>query len=86
MSVDDYAFRDVEEKWPYFKEEPRNFRLSLEADSVNPFVEMRFINSVWPIFVTNNYIPLWMPIKREHIMLAMIVPFICLRNKFFLTQ
>ena len=37
MPADGYAFRDMEEKWPHFKEEPRNLRISLEADGVNPF-------------------------------------------------
>ena len=27
----------IEEKWPIFKEEPRNVRLLLETDGVNPF-------------------------------------------------
>ena len=31
------AFRDMEEKWPHFKEEPRNLRIFLAADGVNPF-------------------------------------------------
>ena len=31
------AFRDMEEKWPHFKEEPRNLRISLAAHGVNPF-------------------------------------------------
>ena len=35
--VDGSAFRDMEEKWPHFKEEPRNLRISLVADGVNPF-------------------------------------------------
>ena len=29
--------RDMEEKWPHFKEEPRNLRIYLAADGVNPF-------------------------------------------------
>jgi hypothetical protein len=73
----------MEEKWPHFKEEPRNVRLSLAVDGVNPFAEMRSIYSVWPVFVINNNIPPWMSIKREHIMLAMIVPGICLQQCFF---
>ena len=28
------AFRDMEEKWPHFKEEPHNLRTPLEADGV----------------------------------------------------
>jgi hypothetical protein len=71
-------FREIEEKWADFKDEPRNVRLSLVANDVNPFRELRSIYSMWPIFVINNNIPPWMSIKREHIMLTMIVPGICL--------
>ena len=74
MPTDGSTFRDMEEKWPHFKEKPRNLKLSLGAYGVNPFGEMRSIYSVWPIFVISNNIPPWMSIKREHIMLAMIVP------------
>ena len=78
MPADGSAFREIEEKWAYFKDEPRNVRLSLAIDGVNPFGELRYIYSVWPIFVINNNIPPWMSIKREHIMLTMIVPGVCL--------
>jgi hypothetical protein len=78
IPADGYAFRKIEEKWADFKDEPRNVRLSLEADGVNPFRELRSIYSVWPIYVINNNIPPWMSIKREHIMLTMIVSGICL--------
>ena len=74
MPADDYAFREIEEKYVDFKNEPHNVRLSLEADGVNPFGELRSTYSVWPIFVINNNIPPWMSIKREHIMLNMIIP------------
>ena len=78
------AFRDMEEKWPHFKEEPRNLRISLVADDVNPFAQMRSIYTVWPIFVINNSIPPWLSIKREHIMLSMIIPSIlCLQLFYF---
>jgi hypothetical protein len=76
------AFRNIEERWPIFKEEPRNVRLSLAVDGVNPFGELRYIYSLWPIFVRNNNLPPWMSIKREHTMLAMIVPGIFLQNWF----
>jgi hypothetical protein len=65
-----------------FKEEPHNVRLSFAVDGVNPFGELRSIYSVWPIFVINNNLPPWMSIKREHTMLAMIVPGICLQYLF----
>jgi hypothetical protein len=78
MPSDGSAFREIEEKWVDFKDEPRNVRLSLADDGVNPFRELRSIYSVWPIFVINNNIPPWMSIKREDIMLTMIVLGICL--------
>jgi hypothetical protein len=78
MPADGSGFREIEEKWADFKEEPHNVRLLLAYDGVNPFRELRSIYSVWPIFVINNNIPPWMSIKREHIMLTMIVLGICL--------
>ena len=43
IPVDGSAFKDIEEKWQHFKEEPRNLRISLATDSVNPFGEMRSV-------------------------------------------
>jgi hypothetical protein len=46
MSVDGFAFREIEEKWGDFKDEPRNVRLSLAVDGVDPFGELKYIYSV----------------------------------------
>ena len=73
------AFRDIEEKWCHFKEEPHNLRISLAAYGANPFAQMKSIYTVWPIFFINNKIPQWFSIKREHIMLSMIIPGMCLQ-------
>ena len=71
--ADGSAYKCIKEKWPIFKEEPRNVILTLATDGVNPFGELRSTYSVWPVFVINNNLPPWMSIKREHTMLAMIV-------------
>ena len=73
MPANGYDFRDMEEKCPHFKEEPRNLRISLAAYGVNPFAQMKSIYTVWPIFVINNNIPPWFSIKREHIILSIII-------------
>ena len=57
MPADGSTFTDMEEKWPHFKEEPRNAILYLATDGVNPFAEMRSTYPVWPVFVINNNIP-----------------------------
>ena len=80
MPVDGYAFKEIAAKWTEFIDEPRNVRISLAIDGVNLFGELRSVYSVRPIFVINNNIPPWMSIKREHIMLTMIVPNICLHE------
>jgi hypothetical protein len=74
MPVDGSLYKNIEERWPIFKEEPHNVRISLAVDGVIPFGELRAIYSVWLVFVINNNFPPWMSIKRENIMLAMIVP------------
>ena len=74
IPADGSTFKEIEETWSHFKEEPCNLKLALATNGVNPFRDMRFVYSVWPIFVINNNIPPWMSIKREHIMLSMIVP------------
>jgi hypothetical protein len=57
MPVDGYAFREIEEKWEDFNDEPRIVRISLAVDGVNPFGDLRCIYSLWPIFIINNKIP-----------------------------
>jgi hypothetical protein len=79
MPTHGFAFRNIKEKWPRFKEQPHNLRLSLAANGVNPFGELRSIYSMWNVFFINNNIPPWMSVKRENIMLAMISPGICLQ-------
>ena len=44
--ADGSPFRDMEEKWTHFKEEPRNVRISLETHGFNPYVENISIYSV----------------------------------------
>ena len=73
MPTDGSTFREIEDKYVDFKNKPHNVRLSLTIDGVNPFRELRSTYPVWPIVVINNNISLWMSIKREHIMLTMII-------------
>ena len=46
MPADGSTFRCIKEKFPVFKEGPRNVKLSLAADGVNPFGELRSTYSV----------------------------------------
>ena len=81
MLADGFAFRYIEENWAHFKEEPRNVRISLADYGFNSYEEKRSIYLVWPIFIINNNIPPWLSIKRDHIMLVMIIPDMCLQQQ-----
>ena len=50
IPIDGSGQNNIQEKWPIFKDEHRNVRLSLEADRFNPFGELRSTYSVWPVF------------------------------------
>ena len=79
MPKDGSVLKNIEEKWPIFKDEPCNVRLSLPTDGFNPFGELSSTYSVWLVFVINNNLPPCMSIKREHAMLEMIIPGIFLK-------
>ena len=74
MPANGSALKCIEEKWPIFKEEPHNVRISLAVDDVNPFGELRSTYSMWHVFVINNNLPPWMSMKRERTMFAIIFP------------
>lgn len=57
MHADDLEFIDIEKKWPHFKGEPQNLKISIVVDGVNPFGESISIYLVWHVFVINNHIP-----------------------------
>ena len=51
MAADSNYWKEIEEKWPHLRNEPRNARISLEMDGVN---------SIWLILITNNNLSPWM--------------------------
>ena len=67
-------WKEIKEKWPHLKNEPRNARISLAMDGVNPFGDFRTTYSVWPVLIINNNLPPWMAMKKEHAMLTLIIP------------
>ena len=79
MLADGSALNNIKEKWPIFKDEPRNVRLSLAVDGFNPFGNLHSTYSVWHVFIINNNLPPWMMIKREHTMLELIIQGIFLK-------
>jgi hypothetical protein len=72
---DSKAMKHIEEKWPSkFKDEPRSIRFGLAIDGVCPFSFLSSNYSVWPVGLIVYNIPPWMSVRKEHLMLTLIVP------------
>jgi hypothetical protein len=74
MVADNPQWRFVDTQWPDFGAEPRNIRLGLAADGLNPFAEKRSNWSTWPISLINFNLPPWLATKKHFIILALIIP------------
>ena len=73
--VDSHQWKYVNWRWrEEFAQEPRNLRLGLATDGVNPFSVKRSTWSTWPVLILNYNLPPWMTTKRHFIMLSLIIP------------
>ncbi|XP_057806813.1 uncharacterized protein LOC131021574 isoform X3 [Salvia miltiorrhiza] len=71
--ADSPAWKLVDEQWPNFGNEPRNLRLALSADGINPHSVMSSKYSCWPIILITYNLPPWLCMKRKHMMLTLLV-------------
>ncbi|KAL0556439.1 hypothetical protein IC582_004953 [Cucumis melo] len=71
--ADSPAWKLVHFKWPDFGFEPRNLRLALSADGVNPHGDMSSKYSCWPIVMIIYNLPPWLCMKRKYMMLSMLI-------------
>ncbi|XP_020885189.1 uncharacterized protein LOC110229414 [Arabidopsis lyrata subsp. lyrata] len=72
--VDSTTWAQVNSKWPQFAAEPRNLRLALSTDGMNPFSIQNTKYSTWPVLLVNYNMPPTMCMKTENIMLTMLIP------------
>lgn len=74
VPADSPAWKHIEDMYPTFKDEPRNLRLGLAMDGVNPFGLRSSSWSTWPVCLVNYNLPPWLAIKKGHLLLSLIVP------------
>ena len=66
--------KDIEEKWlGKFKDEPYCIKFGLAIDGVFPFSLMITNNTFWPVGLIIYNIPPHMSVRKEHLMLNLIV-------------
>lgn len=71
--ADAEAWKAIDERYPDFAEDPRNIRLGVSADGVNPFRGKKKSYSCWPILTVVYNLPPSLCMKRKFMMLTMLI-------------
>ena len=71
--ADGTQWRNFDTAFPDFGEEPRNLRLGLSTDGINPFGNMNNKYSTWPVIMFVYNLPPWLIMKRKYIHLCMLI-------------
>ena len=72
--VDSKMWMEFDNKWTNFSQDPRNIRLGLALDGVNPFSKQSTKWSTWPVFLINYNLPPCLKTKSFFLMLSLILP------------
>ncbi|XP_062080492.1 uncharacterized protein LOC133785257 [Humulus lupulus] len=57
-----------------FVADPRNVRLGLASDGMNPFKTLRVSHSTWPIILIPYNLPPWMCMKQPNFIMSLLIP------------
>ncbi|KAA0046260.1 hypothetical protein E6C27_scaffold284G00640 [Cucumis melo var. makuwa] len=71
--ADSPAWKLVDTMWPNFSSEPRNLRLALSANGINPYSDMSSKYSCWPVVMVIYNLPLWLCMKRKFMTLSILI-------------
>ena len=55
--ADSKVWMEFDNRWPDFAQDPRNMRLGLALDGVNPFSDQSTKWSTWPVLLINYNLP-----------------------------
>nr|CAE05178.2 OSJNBa0013A04.15 [Oryza sativa Japonica Group] len=71
--ADSIEWRNIDRKHKDFVADPRNMRICLCTDGMNPFDDMSSTHSTWPVFIANYNLPPWLCFIRKYIMLCLLI-------------
>ena len=71
--ADSPQWKEIDRLYPDFGAEPRNLRLGLATDGMNPFGTLTTNHSSWPVLLFIYNLPPWLCMKRKYIMLSMMI-------------
>lgn len=72
--ADAIAWRNFDETYPLFAQDPRNVRLGLASDGFNPFGNMSTSYSMWPVVLIPYNLPPWKCMKDPFFMMSLLIP------------
>ncbi|TYK13605.1 transposase [Cucumis melo var. makuwa] len=70
---DALSWKKIDNLWPEFGSEPRNLRLALSTDGVNPHGDLSSRYSCWPVMLVTYNLPPWLCMKRKFLMLTALI-------------
>ncbi|XP_058195233.1 uncharacterized protein LOC131311699 [Rhododendron vialii] len=71
--ADSPQWKLVDHLWPDFASEPRNLRLALSADGINPHRSLSSRYSCWPIILVTYNLPPGLCMKKKFMMLSLLI-------------
>ena len=71
--ADSSQWKKIDQLFPSFGEEPRNLRLGLSTDGMNPYSSLSSIHSSWPVLLIIYNLSPFLCMKRKYIMLSMLI-------------
>ncbi|KAK2420428.1 hypothetical protein QL285_031156 [Trifolium repens] len=71
--ADSPQWAKIDADYPDFGHEPRNIRLALSTDGINPHGIQSSSHSTWPVIMLIYNLPPWLCMKRKFVMLTMLI-------------
>ncbi|KAI5348790.1 hypothetical protein L3X38_001677 [Prunus dulcis] len=71
--ADGEAWKEFDRMFPEFDADPRNVRLGLATDGFNSYGVLNQHHSTWPIFVFPHNLPHWKCMKKEYVMMTVLI-------------
>ncbi|XP_060968549.1 uncharacterized protein LOC115708932 [Cannabis sativa] len=71
--ADSPSWKNIDDMYPKIASDPRNLRLGLSADGINPHSSMSSNYSCWPVNLVIYNLPPWLCMKRKFVMLSLLI-------------
>ncbi|XP_074291195.1 uncharacterized protein LOC141617963 [Silene latifolia] len=71
--ADGLEWKHIDAKYPEFGKEPRNLRLALSTDGMNPYGNLSSQHSTWPVLLAIYNLPPYVCMKRKYLMLSLLI-------------